>query len=62
MNIIYGTIQADNGRFICPICGVGSNLYPDYLTSEGTAVIQRLSYCDHKAEGYHKVKNERRPL
>lgn len=35
---------------ICPICGVESNLWPDYLCSKGTAVIQRLSYCGHRID------------
>jgi len=35
---------------ICPICGVGSNLWPDYLSSKGTAVIQRMTYCGHRVD------------
>ncbi len=34
--------------YICPICGVASNLYPDYVNSIGTDAIQRFSYCGHK--------------
>jgi len=33
---------------ICPICGVVSNPWPDYINSKGTSVIQRLSYCGHQ--------------
>lgn len=36
---------------ICPTCGVGSDPWPDYLDSKGTAVIQRLSYCGHQVGG-----------
>jgi len=35
---------------ICPVCGVGSNPWPDYLSSKGTAVIQRLSFCGHRID------------
>ena len=35
---------------ICPVCGVGSNPWADYLSSKGTAVMQRLSYCGHRID------------
>ncbi len=34
----------------CPVCGVSSNPWPDYLSSKGTAVIRRLSYCGHRID------------
>lgn len=36
---------------ICPICGVGSNLYPCYDEGKGAAVIHRMTYCGHLLEG-----------
>lgn len=50
---IHGTIRVNSNSAVCPICGVISNLWPDYLNSKGTAVLQRLIYCGHQAEGYH---------
>lgn len=44
------TILYKNGLVVCPSCGVGSNLIPDYLSGKGTAVQQRLSYCGHCAD------------
>ena len=43
-----GTVK--RGSAICPVCGVGSNIYPCYDEGEGTAVIHRLTYCNHKLE------------
>ncbi len=42
--------------YVCPICGVASNLYPDYTASKGTAVIQRFSYCDHVVDLPQEIK------
>ena len=49
MDETYGRISV-NGLYVCPICGLVSNLHPDYITSEGTEVVQRL-VCNHKVDG-----------
>jgi len=35
---------------VCPVCGVGSNLYPCYDEGEGAAAPHRLTYCGHRLE------------
>lgn len=39
----------------CPICGVISNMYPDYSNGSGTTINHNLTYCGHKAEGYFEI-------
>jgi len=52
-----GTLMSRDGLSAkCPICGVWSNLWPDYQASEGTALIHRLSFCDHPAVGHLEIR------
>ena len=46
-----GKDERDGLSARCPICGVISNLRPDYgINESGTAVLHRLSYCGHLLE------------
>ncbi len=49
---LYATpLFLGSGSVICPICGVGSNIYPCYCDGEDTAVVHRLTYCGHRLSG-----------
>ena len=55
----YGMLKTKDGLSAkCPICGVTSNLWPDFKGSLDTSITQRLSYCGHKAEGYFQIREE----
>ena len=48
---LYATpIYIGSHSAICPICGVGSNLYPCYDEGKGTSVVHRMTYCGHLVE------------
>lgn len=37
-----------SGGYMCPVCGVISDIYPSMFEGDTTAVIQRFVYCGHK--------------
>jgi hypothetical protein len=42
--------------YICPICGVASNLKPQYNDkNDTTAVSHYFTYCGHKADDNHRL-------
>lgn len=45
--ITYILMSSDGLSAKCPVCGVWSNLFPDYNSGENTAVIHALTYCGH---------------
>lgn len=52
----YGKLMSGDGLSAkCPICGVISNMYPDYSNGSGTTINHNLTYCGHKAEGYFEI-------